>query len=188
MDEKTVVTTLASVLLAVSGYLAAHASKLRLDQRTSQLNRINTQLSDFYGPLLALGSATSTAWLQFRKKYRPGRAFFGEGAPPTEQELVAWRTWMKEVFMPSNLRMAELVTTKSDLLIEDHIPPCLLTLCAHVAAYQAVMKRWEEKDFSEHSSLVNFPTEVLDYAHKSFLHLKAEQSRLLGLVNKRRLI
>ena len=187
MDAKTIVTTLVSVLLAVAGYLAAHASRLRLDQRTNQLNRINAQLAELYGPLFALSSATSTAWKQFRGKYRPGRAFF-DGEPPSDADLVAWRLWMREVFMPSNLRMTELITSKSDLLIEDHIPTCLLTLCAHVAAYQAVLKRWEERDFSEHTALVNFPLDVLDYASKSFLFLKREQARLLGLVNRRRIL
>ena len=65
------------------------------------------------------------------------------------------------------------------------MPACLLTMCAHVAGYQAVHKRWETEEVSlareDNVSVVNFPTrEVADYAAEAFGRLKAEQSALLG--------
>ncbi len=88
---------------------------------------------------------------------------------------------MKTVFMPNNTKMYELVLSKSDLLIESRMPDGLLDLCAHVAAYQTVLKRWEENDFSEHLSLIEYPREgVIEYAQTSFEALKAEQAYLLG--------
>lgn len=54
-----------------------------------------------------------------------------------------------------------MVIQNADLLEESEVPDCLLTLCAHVAAYKAVLKKWESGDFSESTSIVNFPREEI---------------------------
>lgn len=88
---------------------------------------------------------------------------------------------MTTVFMPTILRMYELVVSKADLLIEEEMPPCLLLLCAHVSAYQAVLEKWKENDFSEHTSLVGYPrAELSEYCRRSFQRLKREQAELIG--------
>lgn len=51
---------------------------------------------------------------------------------------------MSEVFMPVNARIVDVVTNNAELLIEPEMPQCLLDACAHVAAYQAVLKQWED--------------------------------------------
>lgn len=182
MDVALVVTTVTAILLALLGYLATYLNNVRTTQRTEQLNRVNKQLNEFYGPLFALTQANDIAWRKFREEYSPYGAFFSKSAPPTDEELQIWRFWMQTVFMPSNLRMYEIIVSKADLLIEKDMPECLLLFCAHVAAYQPVLKKWELKDYSEHTSLINYPTkELLEYCDKSFERLKAEQSKLLGV-------
>jgi hypothetical protein len=185
MDAKLAITTIATVFLALLGYLVTYLNNLRLAQRTERLDRVNRQLAELYGPLFALTYASDASWRAFRSVYRPNQQFvFGEGKQPTETELATWRLWMTSVFMPMNLRMYEIVLSKSDLLIEMQMPESLLLLCAHVAAYQAVMKRWENHDYSEHVSLLNFPDEILKYAETSYQRLKSEQEKLLGNNNR----
>jgi hypothetical protein len=170
-----------TVILAFSGYLITYLNNVRLSQRAGRLERVNRQLAELYGQLFALSQASDRAWQAFRRKYRYGKMYFDEGAPPTVEELEAWRLWMSTVFMPNNLRMYELVLSKSDLLIESEMPQCLLDFCAHVTAYQTVMKKWEINDFSEHTSLIPYPAKSLnEYIRKSYVGLKAEQQRLLG--------
>ena len=178
MNESLAITTTVTILLALAGYLITYTNNLRLSQRSERLARVNKQLGELYGPLLATCSATTSAWRKFREKYRPGQGFFDD--PPTDEELKAWRLWMSTVFMPNNLRMYELVVSKADLLMELEIPECLLKLCAHVSAYQAIMEKWKSNDFTEHKSLINFPSELLEYCTESFRMLKSEQARLIG--------
>jgi hypothetical protein len=181
MDWTTVVTVSASVLIALTGYVATYVYGLRLARRKDRLERVNRQLSECYGPLLALVSSGSAAWNEFREVYRPSRAGFWDGSPPpTRQEGDAWRLWMTEVFMPLNERTVDVITNHADLLIESEMPQCLLDACAHVAAYRPVLKRWEQGDFSENTSLINFPSkELLEYVSAAFVGLKAEQTELL---------
>jgi hypothetical protein len=63
----------------------------------------------------------------------------------------------------------------------------LLLLCAHVEAYKTVLKQWDEGDYSEHASVINFPAEeVQQYARDRFTQLKSEQLRLLGVLQQER--
>ena len=182
MDTNLLLTTLVTILLAFVGYWVTYFNNLRLSQRTEKLERINRQLAELYGPMFAHASASDIAWRAFRSVYRANQVnFFREGPPPTEAELIAWRLWISTVFMPINLRIYELILAKSDLLIESKMPEGLLLFCAHVAAYQAVMKKWENGDFSENTSLVSYPSKmILDYSRSSFQNLKAEQEKILG--------
>ncbi len=48
------------------------------------------------------------------------------------------------------------------------------------------MKQWENNDFSEHTPVINYPTEALiKYTRQSFTYLKNEQEKLLGKETKR---
>jgi hypothetical protein len=167
-------------LVAVVGYLLTYRNNLRLAERKDRLDRITQQLSDFYGPLFALSHANQSAWQIFRMLYRSDVAGFWDDPQPTDDEAAAWRLWMTTVFMPLNREMRDLVVRRADLLEEPEIPGGLLDLCAHVAAYEAVLTRWQTGDFAEHRTPLNFPAEsVAGYASSRFNRLKAEQNRLL---------
>jgi hypothetical protein len=181
VTAQAALTIAVPALVAILGFLAAYLNNLRLASRKDRLDRINRQLSDFYGPLLSLSEAGNGAWRAFRGRWRPGPgSYWTESPPPTDDEKAAWRLWMTTVFMPLNRRMRDIVIGKADLLDEDEMPSCLIELCAHVATYEAVLARWDKGDFSEHKAYANFPTaELGDYASRSFRRLKGEQGRLL---------
>jgi hypothetical protein len=179
------------VCIAVIGYFVKYRTDLRLAQRNDRLERINRQLSEFYGPLLALTRSSGQSWQAFRKRYRPpgSESFWKSNPPPTKEDAIAWRLWMTTVFMPVHRRMMELVLERADLIEEPEMPPSLLDLCAHVNGYQAILKEWETGEISiereDNISVVNFPgQELADYAASAFDRLKAEKADLLGLTAK----
>ncbi len=168
-----------TILLALLGYLATYWNNLRLSQHKDKLDRINRQLSDLYGPMFSLTHASNIAWQGFRSKHRPDRSYF-DGTVLPEEDLAEWRLWMSKVFMPINIQLYDIILTKSDLLIETEMPQCLLLFCAHVAAYQAVLEKWANKDYSEHLSVVGYPGEIEQYAQRSYAEIKSRQAILLG--------
>jgi hypothetical protein len=181
VDTTTLVTLSVTLVIAVAGYLATYLNTLRLARRKDRLDRVSKQLSDFYGPLLALSRAGGRSWEQFMNLYRPNKRYFWDPDDPlTEEQEKVFRIWMRHVFMPLNVRMVDVVTNKADLLDEPEMPEFLFDLCAHVASYQAILKRWEDEDFSENTAGINFPREIIEYAEATFTRLKAEQNRLLG--------
>jgi hypothetical protein len=181
MTDAVLFTTVVTIVLAFTGYMATYFNSVRLSQRERRLERVSKQLGELYGPLYGLINAEAAVWQIFRSTVRPGEHFFSEENPPSAKDLEAWRLWMTTVFGPINNRMYELVLTKSDLLIETDMPTCLQELAAHVVGYQLVMKKWEQGDYSEHLSLLAFPQGTLHkYVDDSYNALKAEQARLLG--------
>jgi hypothetical protein len=186
----TEAVALVGVVAAVLGYFVTYGTNLRLAQRNDRLERINQQLSEFYGPLLALTRSSDQSWQAFRKRYRPGDGSFWKNDPPlTREDVAAWRLWMTTVFVPMHQRMMELVLNRAHLIEEPEMPPCLLALCAHVNGYQAILKEWETGEVSiereDNISVVNFPgQELAEYAATAFGRLKAEQAELLGSTGK----
>jgi hypothetical protein len=186
VEVGTEVVALFGVLVAAIGYFVKYWSDLKLAQRNDRLERINLQLREFYGPLLALTESSGESWQAFRRRYRPGGGSYWKAEPPvTEDDVLAWRLWMTTVFFPLNQRMMELVLSRADLIEEPEMPPILLSLCAHVAGYQAIIRTWESGDVSlaraDNISVVNFPSQELTaYAASAFGRLKAEQGKLLG--------
>jgi hypothetical protein len=187
----TEIVALVGVCVAVIGYFVTYRTNLRLAQRNDRLERINRQLSEFYGPLLALTRASGQSWQAFRQRYRPpgSESFWKNDPPPTKEDAIAWRLWMTTVFMPVHQRMMDLVLSRADLIEEPDMPPCLMALCAHVAGYQAVLKEWETTEISvareDNISVVNFPgQELAEYAATAISRLKAEQADLLGSTAK----
>jgi hypothetical protein len=187
----TEAVALVGVVAAVLGYFVTYLTNLRLAQRNDRLERINHQLSEFYGPLLALTQSSGQSWQAFKTRYRPGSgSYWRNDPPPTEEDAAAWRLWMTTVFMPMHQQMMELVLNRAHLIEEPEMPACLLDLCAHVHGYQAILKDWETGEISvereDNISVVNFPgQELAVYAAAAFSRLKAEQAELLGSTAKR---
>jgi hypothetical protein len=168
------------IFVALVGVFGAYFYNTALARRKDRLDRVNRQLSEFYGPLLASVAASTRSWEAFRSRYRPGGSYWDRDPSPTQEEAEAWRLWMTEVFVPLNERVAELVVTKADLLVSHDMPPCLLDLVAHVESYRAVLASWGKGNFRENTAPFNYPQPALQrYAEACFSDLKAEQEGLL---------
>lgn len=97
-----------------------------------------------------------------------------------KEDLIIWRRWIEEVFIPLNLEMVKTITDHADLLEEFVMPDCLLNLNAHVQTYKAVIKGWEAGDYSTHFSVIPFPREALEeYTSLRYTELKKRQAELL---------
>jgi hypothetical protein len=181
MDAKTIIPLGITVLLALAGYAATYLNGLRLSQRKDQLDRVERQLRDLYGPLYALTECSGKSWHAFREQVdRPFGPFWSATEPPSEKERAAWCLWMQFVLMPLNLRIEAAIVEHADLLQGKEMPECLLQLLAHIASYKAVLKSWELGDFSRYFAILDYPVEANAYIARAYLGLKARQQQLIG--------
>ncbi|MEP7342421.1 MAG: hypothetical protein ABI977_32135 [Acidobacteriota bacterium] len=169
-----------TVVLAFVGYVATYANNLRLTKRKERLELVNQRISQFYGPLYVISRAGAIAHRALLDKYGREWSFLRKGSPLTEEELKEWRVWVQNVFMPINEVCERLILENAYLIREERMPECLLDFVTHVSSYKAVIKKWQENDFSEHKPLIVYPPELLGYAEKSYSELKAEQLKLIG--------
>ena len=174
------VSIIVTILLAAVGLVGKYAYDLRLARRKDALELVNRQLNEFYGPLYVASQAGAIAADALRKKLGQ-KAVFVNRESPTAAELAEWRVWLPNVLMPINDVREQLILKNAHLIRETDFPPCLLQFVAHVAAYKAVLKRWEEGNFEEILSIIDFPSELETYSSRSYVELKHEQARLIGL-------
>jgi hypothetical protein len=183
-----VIAAIAALVTATVAAVLSYSNSQRMHRRQERLVRISKQLSELYGPLLALLEANKRSYEKFLGAFRAGsNAFFNPNMPETTQEqLEAWKLWVRHVFQPTNRKIFDLVVSKADLLIDDEMPDFLLDFCAHKAGFDVTLARWDEGDFTSHLSLLPHPGEPLNqYARESFSFLKKAQAKLLLRIPER---
>jgi len=207
LDRDIFITTLVTISLAIIGYLVKYFNDLRVarkqadlkanhDKLVFELDRVNAQLQHFYGPLKAINDTCRLSYQGFRDKYANtnylaegyGKAVIRQKQPAATLDKDAnYRLWLRSVIFPMHDRMLKILLARIDLLIEDHIPPCLELLSAHIQSYQHVIALWEAGDHRETSSVIHYPGEELTtYLNASFQTLKARQQQLIDTLERKR--
>jgi hypothetical protein len=187
---------LASIMAGLISLTWQVREKRRDDKHAAQLDRLNRQLSQLYGPLYALYEEGERNWMLFVACFshdsRPWaeRAFLPSGGsdkfpPPNTDTMVEYRRRMEKLFMPTNIKMEALIIEHADLIVGTRMPDEYSDFLAHVAAAKLLMHRWN-KDPTFDSNL--WKNHRVEYPHPpalkhrirgSFEVLKATQQALL---------
>lgn len=174
---------LITVTLAFLGYLITYWNNLRISKRKERLNLITKRISDFYGPLFIATHTNKRAFQSLVKKLGRESALFTDKAGlPTDKEFQEWRLWMINILMPKNELIEKLILEKAYLIRENQIPECLLKFITHISGYKINIRQWENGDYSERLSIIDFPAEIEEYASNSFNELKDQQVKLMGKI------
>lgn len=173
-----------SILIAALGWFVTYFHGRGAATRRADLDRVNDQLRLLYGPLYATLIAGDAAWAAFSKKYWPAHGQSGYFAPEfdlTDVEKARWILWMRDVFHPANERLERIILDHLDLVEGGTAPPVFTETLAHIAVYRAVLRQWENEDFSEYVSVVNFPAaELMQTVEPVYRALLKKQQRLIN--------
>jgi len=163
-----------TLVLAFAGYLVTFFSARMLARRRDKLDLVNKRLNEFYGPLYVASEAGHIAYRSLMNKQ--GKT---TSNPVLDEEMPEWVLWNRTIFMPLNDVREQIIISKAYLIVEEHMPQCLLEYVTHVVGYKAVLAKWADGDFSERRSTIGFPPAFDEYVQRSYAALKAEQTRLL---------
>ncbi|HXR39126.1 MAG TPA: hypothetical protein VN776_08535 [Terracidiphilus sp.] len=163
-----------TIIFAFAGYLVTFLSSRMLARRQDKLRLVNMRLNEFYGPLYVASEAGNIAYRSLLDKQ--GKT---QSEPITDKDLKEWVLWMTTIFMPLNDVREKIIIEKAYLIVEEHMPQCLLDFVTHVVGYKAVLSKWAEGDYSERRSTIGWPPEFDVYVRRSYQALKAEQTRLM---------
>ncbi|HWG19291.1 MAG TPA: hypothetical protein VG225_02095 [Terracidiphilus sp.] len=163
-----------TVTVAFIGYAITFASAQMLARRRDKLKLVNKRLNEFYGPLYVASQAGNIAYRSLLNKQ--GKV---QSEPITDEDLKDWMLWMRAIFIPLNEIRERIIIEKAHLIVEEHMPQCLLDFVTHVVGYKAVLRKWADGDFSERRSTIGWPPEFDVYVRNSYAKLKAEQMHLM---------
>lgn len=175
-DWTTIAGLVLTIVLAISGYLYKYVTDKNARKRQGRLLIINKQLEEFYGPLFFRAVSGERSYQELLKKL--GKPQVSQN--PSQQELKEWRLWYKTVFHPVNLEIEKIILEKSYLIREEEIPRPLIDFIAHITPYKTIVTKWENNDYTEHFSSVDFPKEFKGYIHRSYYSLKNEQLHIMN--------
>jgi hypothetical protein len=178
------ISLIVTVIIALLGYLVTYWTNILLANRSQQLELVNKQIQEFYGPLYVATQNSAKAYEALMRKLNRKIFFTDKSNPPNEQEIAEWRLWAQSVFMPNNKLIEKLILEKAYLIRERDMPECLLNFITHVSGLKVVVEKWSKGDFSEHTSVVFFPKEIDHYATESYKELKDKQLELIGRLRK----
>jgi hypothetical protein len=176
-----IIGAIATVLAVILTYLSTYLNNSRLSRWQKRLDRTNSQLKYFYGPLLSLSETSDRTWKLLSEKYDHSRERIAR-----EQRGKLWISWVIEVFQPINKEMQRIIVDHADLLIGDEMPRCLLDFCAHTSGYDVIIKRWQAGNRTEMYSIANWPKDLQEYLRTSFAELKKDQQSLIAKTSRRK--
>lgn len=166
-----------------AGFLFTYWNSKTIEERKARIERVNKQLKQFYGPLLACVTASRSAFAAMLRQHSPDgtkEAFQAAlQASPDGPEARAYRTWMLQVLQPLNERAAQVVTEHIDLLDSPGLEPLLLQLVAATCAYRVILKSWEKGDLRVYSA-IKYPDSLAELVGREFARIKRRQASLLG--------
>lgn len=166
-----------AVVLALVLFLWTRLNDLRASGRRERLEILDARIKDFYGPLYVVSSAVEVAHRAMAAKLG------GDGVklpkPASEEQYEELRLWVTHVLMPMYQWCEKPLLDHTHLMVERETPECVLRFLAHVSAYKVVIEKWADDDFSEWEPPVAYPSELKEYASKTYLALKDEQLSLI---------
>ena len=158
------------------------------EHRQSEVAAINTKIEKLYGPLYAITRANDKAWTSFSQQYwsrelQGRRGYFDDGAPPSPEQVKAWRLWIRTVFQPLNVRAEDLIVSNAQLIVGLKYPRAFDALVAHTESYKPLIAAWDvpEKDGEERSatSAQNIP--LLPYPQTLSACVRDEYDALVSI-------
>jgi hypothetical protein len=140
-----------------AGWRKTAADQIDLEQRKANVQLVNDQIRYLYGPLYGYMVASTDAWREFRKQYRPAQPFWGSKPSPTEDERKAWIRWMKTVFIPINDKMSNTILDNAHLIDGKEMPKVFVDFLTHAETIKPVVAAWDQNDFSQMVGAINYP-------------------------------
>jgi hypothetical protein len=160
-----------------------------------------------YGPLYAETQANDAIWNLFEtQRWKNPSApdesnlFFDDNHPPTIEQVLRWRRWMRKVYQPLNTKMETVIISNTQLVVGDIVPVAMSALIAHTESYEAVIAGWgadedlkdcESKAGQVHNgplcpalttfrntSGMNYPDAIIECVASDYLHLKQLRDEL----------
>jgi hypothetical protein len=176
------IAILATILLALLGYLINHLAAKSRNRQEARLAFLSAQLEKLYGPLYAVMKSNTASYLVFRSTFRAGRPVMEEPFSPEEWSI--WRTWAEQVFVPSNLRILDIIEKNAHLVIGGSMPGEFTSVLAHIESTKMVLSL-DQAQLRILDAFAPWPKGFNAFVEQGYMAVAAEHSRLLGTLQRK---
>jgi len=155
-------------VVAVIGYFAKYFIEKHFQKQNKKLEYIDKQINEFYGPLYILLKTGKSIFGNLISKNNSALSFIVNNS-------VDWQLWIKNVFIPMNLKIEKLILEKGYLMIEDTSNDYFDDFMIHSSKYKILAEKWNQNDFSRCHTDKAFPSKLIKYSEDSLNKLRNKQ-------------
>jgi hypothetical protein len=184
----TILVALITATVTALGWLVNNLLSQRREARKAQteasLRYVERQLEELYGPLASLMFEGRQIFQELLNSL--GRPYvFREGTSLPQDELRTWLFWTETSFLPRNLLIRNLLTSKPHLVDGGTFPESYIEFVRHESSWRIRHERWakEQVTYDWHST-INWPVQFETDVISTFKALKARHAELLGALHR----
>ncbi len=178
VDNAEFVALLVTIVLAFTGYFVTHVLSTRRQRAEARFDFVAAQLEKLYGPLFSLVEANTASWNAFRNTFRPNEPMYDR--PFTDDEKQVWAAWADNVFIPSNLKIRDVIENNAHLLVDGEMPDSFRRVLAHIESSKIVMPALAAGGLHILGEFEDWPAEFNGFVKASYEAISREHARLLG--------
>jgi hypothetical protein len=183
-----ILVALITAAVTAAGWLVNNVLSQRREERRAKteasVRYVERQLEELYGPLAALIFEGRQIFQELLDSLGRSYVFLRDNPLPPD-ELKTWLFWTETSFLPRNLLIRNLLTSKPHLVDGDVFPESYIAFFRHESSWRIHHDRWikEQVPYSWHST-VNWPVEFEADVITAFTELKARHAELLGALKR----
>lgn len=192
--DLSVLVALVGGFCAVLSYFLDRGMTRRQERRARELELIERQLRDLYGPLFATTSSSKAlykAFVSHSKGMETGsfRTDAFRRGTATKELVTLHRLWIRTVYVPIWDEMETCIRSNGDLVIESTFPPAFVAILTHLASWRLLVGTWgsedelsrrSERTLERNFASVLFPPAFAEYVAENYVLLRARQATLLS--------
>lgn len=185
----SILVALITAAVTAAGWLVNNVLSQRREERRARteasLRYVERQLEELYGPLAAILFEGRQIFHELLDSLGRPYVFRGDTPLPPD-ELKTWLFWTETSFLPRNLQIRNLLTSKPHLVDGDAFPDSYVAFFRHESSWRIHHDRWvkEQVPYVWHST-VAWPEEFEAQVITTFTELKAKHAGLLDDLKRR---
>lgn len=179
------ITALLTAAISIAGWVVNYVftglANRNRDKTAAQLQHVERQLAEFYGPLAFLVLEGQESQEDLHAAIGRSHGFDEEHLELSEEELKIWLFFVENKWFPKDEKIKELLTTKTHLVEGEQIPESFYAFLAHYNSWWLEHERWKKEQvrYSFHSR-IRWPEDFDKHVLGTFEALKKKHALLLG--------
>lgn len=184
--QPAITVAVIAATVSIIGWIVNYALSLKSERErgrlVARLSHVERQLELLYGPLAFLVYEGRRSFLDLLDKL--GRNYiFRDNEQLRPDELEIWLFWVDHEFIPRNIAIKNLLSSRTHLVMGNNLPPSYIRFLDHHNSWYIEHQLWKERQvpYVWHSK-VNWPREFEDDVISAFEHLMKEHATLIGTI------
>lgn len=181
-----IIVGLITILGWIVNYNLQKRHELYIRKLESSLKHVEKQLEELYGPLLFLIYESEQNFKDLLI-YLGRNYVFKSNEELSKEDLKTWLFWTENTFLPTNVKIADLLNKKTHLIDDSEFPQSYEIFLKHHYSWSINHLRWKQEGVKYiFRSNINWPTEFTEDIKKTYTKLKNIQYTLIGKISDKR--